>query len=215
MSPMPAPGAQLREEDEVEGVIWHPKGWRDRYIKSRTGRGGKHTWDWVAQCQKCGVKWALRSKRYTNKYKMPVRCPGCMTRRWFEGPAGNSERPGTIATEPPKISLVLGEKGAGMTATAYQIGTSPSPLSEESIMASHRRFQQEDRVKELMAREDYDNKAKLVYCPTDSPPTCSVCGKDLQDDVVIQGSMTGLTYCLDHAPHLHGHQEGDEGAPVS
>jgi len=61
----------------------------------------------------------------------------------------------------------------------------------------------EDRIQELMARPDYDNKAHLVYYSVESPPTCSVCGQEVLDQFHIT-DKAGQVWCLDHAPHLQG-----------
>ncbi|UCG05107.1 MAG: hypothetical protein JSV83_14410, partial [Desulfobacterales bacterium] len=61
--------------------------------------------------------------------------------------------------------------------------TIASPLSEESFMASHRRFEERDRARELLARPDV--QAKVVYHPAERLPACSHpgCEMTLADEI--------------------------------
>lgn len=146
-------------------------------------------------------------------------CEGCRFKRLGEcaglATAGNSEELPTIAKTEAEPGVTY---EAHLAAPFNKSHSSPGrgPLSEESIMASHRKFQERDRAKELMERGDYDNKTRLVYYSTDNPPTCSVCGIDVQDQVFIQ--RDGLVWCIDHAPHLQKNGEicaycGTKGCP--
>ena len=155
-----------------------------------------------------------------------------MTRQWMKAPEGGPAPDVSVSNEEAlararenleKIQdrrfkewgLSLGLKLSDEdVAKARESGNSTgsssiaSPLSEESFMASHRQWTQREKAQELMKRPGYDSKTRMVYHSVDNPPTCSHpgCNKSLTEDIMIR-ALDGSFYCLEHAPHLPGHQE--------
>ena len=173
---------ELNLPQGVPGVIEDSNG---IWLKSRHGRGGRWHMGWLATCQRCGAQWGIRGKRYSwDKQKMPTRCPGCMSRQWMKKPEEDGNSAGS-----PTIARHVGE--------AYR----PQEYEDRALAQGEEQLEEDPRVQDMMASGKYDPKLKLVYHSTSSPPVCSVCGVDVQDQVFIT-SGTGVVYCLDHAPHL-------------
>lgn len=58
-----------------------------------------------------------------------------------------------------------------------------------------------EHIEEAMELGLYDNKTRLVYYSLENPPKCSVCKKDVQDEV-FSFTKSGVIYCIDHSPGI-------------